>query len=163
MAGRTTVSPRSSRSSRLERAIELVALGAGLVRGRPGDAAAHAVAVLVHPQRAAIAGHALHDRARERLADRVRRRRVRELAREVEQHLRARALLGRLLVQHGVLEREPGDVRHHLEQPHVVAVEAALAVAREHDRADRRLLAHERRRQQRLAGAVDEQRLAARP
>ena len=105
--------------------------------------------------------HALDDGARERLADRVGRRAVRELAREIEQHLGARALLGRLLVQDGVLEGEPGDVRHDLEQPHVVAVEAGLAVAGEHDGADGRVLAHERRGQQRHAGRIDEQRLAA--
>ena len=145
----------------LERAIALVALHPGLVRRGPGDAAAHAVAVLVQPQRAAVAADTLDDRARERLADRVGRRGVRELAREVEQHLGARALLGRLLVQDGVLERESGDVRHDLEQAHVVAVEAGLAVAGQHDGADGRVLTDERRGQQRHAGRVHEQRLTA--
>ena len=157
----TTVSPRASRALRLERAIALVALGARVVGGRARHAAAHAVAVLVEPQRAAVAGHAVGHGARQRLADRVGRGAVRELAREVEQHLRARALLGRLLVQDGVLEGQARDVRHHLEQAHVVAVEAALPVARQHDRADGRVLAHERRGEQRRAALVEQQRGAA--
>ena len=140
----------------LERAVALVALDAGVVRGRARHAAAHAVAVLVEPQRAAIAGHALGDRARQRLADRIGRGAVGELAREVEQHLGARPLLGRLLVQDRVLERQARDVRHDLEQAHVVAVEAALAVAGQHDRADGRVLAHERRGEQRRAALVEQ-------
>ncbi len=52
-------------------------------------------------------------------------------------------------------------MRHDLEQTHVVAVEAGLAVAGQHDGADGRVLAHERRGQQRHAGRVHEQRLAA--